>query len=144
MKLTIRRRLNIVVREKKLKTATGFAKAMTDAGYKLSTSQAARYLNDDPSPAMSLPFIEAACNVFQCLPSDLFDITMDITQGETLDPLLAIPQHVKRIVSEQPQRAPVTPISTSESSARKKLPWEDKYGAAGPTLKPLPTPKKER
>ena len=33
MKLTIRSRLNIVVREKKLKTATGFAKAMTEAGY---------------------------------------------------------------------------------------------------------------
>ncbi|GAQ26391.1 hypothetical protein SAMD00023378_0074 [Ralstonia sp. NT80] len=144
MKLTIQSRLNIIVREKKLKTATGFAKAMTDAGYKLSTSQAARYLNEDPSPAMSLPFIEAACNVFQCLPSDLFDITMEITQGETLDPLLAIPQQVKRIVIEAPPRAPVTPLKSSEPPTRKKLPWEDKYGAAGPTLKPLPTPKKEQ
>ncbi len=143
MKLTIRSRLNIVVREKKLKTATGFAKAMTEAGYKLSTSQAARYLNEEPSPAMSLPFIEAACNVFQCLPSDLFDITLELATGEAIDPLLAVPQHVKRIVSDASPPAPVSPIRASEVNARKKLPWEDKYGASGPTLKPLPTPKKD-
>ena len=143
MKLTIRSRLNIVVREKKLKTATGFAKAMTEAGYKLSTSQAARYLNEEPSTAMSLPFIEAACNVFQCLPSDLFDITLELASGEAIDPLLAVPQHVKRIVSDAPPPVPVSPIRASEGNARKKLPWEDKYGASGPTLKPLPTPKKD-
>lgn len=142
MKITIRPRLNIIVLEKKIKTATNLAKVMTEAGYKLSTSQAARYMNDDPPPAMSADFIETACNVFQCLPNELFDITLEVAQDETIDPLLAIPQHAKRITGS-PVQAPVQMISNA-LPAKKKLPWEGKFGAAGPTLKPLPSPNKNK
>lgn len=141
MKLQIRPRLDIVVVEKKIKTATNFAERMTEAGYKLSTSQAARYLNDSPPPAMTVAFIEAACNVLQCLPSDLFDITITTEPGETLDPLLAIPQSAKRLTAKATKEVTAEAVAGAPAKAAKaKLPWQDKYGVAGPKVTPLPAP----
>ncbi len=144
MKISINNRLGILLQETKIKTATGFARAMTANGYKLSTSQAARYINEDPPPAMSLRFIETACNLFQCLPSELFDILITLEPDESINPLLAIPQNAKRLVAK-PGTIPQPPSSpTPEQQAapvRAKLPWEDAYGIAGPTIKPLPKPK---
>jgi len=89
---------------------------------------------------MNVAFIETACNVFQCLPSELFDIKIEMTPEEANDAQQSFPQHVKRIIkaAEEPtSSAPPTAISS-----RKKLPWEEKYGIAGPSLKPLPSTKK--
>lgn len=143
MKLTVKSRLDILVLEKRLKTATSFARAMTANGYKLSTSQAARYLNETPPPAMNVTFIETACNVFKCLPSDLFDITLETFADENVDPLLAIPHHVKRITVATPVATPSPNVSALEATKRKKQPWEDEYGIAGPSIKPLPSPPKK-
>ena len=140
MKIKIRSRLDIILREKKLRTATNFSKEMTLLGYKISTSQASRYLNEDPPPAMTAAFIEAACNLFQCLPSDLFDITIELLPEELIDPLLAIPQHAKQLVIKAPPAKFNAPASAETKKG--KLPWEEKYGAAGPTVKPFPSTKK--
>lgn len=153
MKITIKNRLNVILLETKIKSATGFARAMTALGYKLSTSQAARYINEDPPPAMNIQFIQTACNLFQCLPSDLFDILLVLEPDEQINPLLAIPQNTKRLVATPPlpaqQNSVATPQETPKPSAvdlaaapKQKLPWEDKYGVAGPTVTPFPSPKK--
>ncbi|MBK7366117.1 MAG: helix-turn-helix domain-containing protein [Nitrosomonas sp.] len=139
MKIKIRSRLDIIVREKKIRTATNFAKEMTLLGYKLSTSQAARYLNDDPPPAMTAAFIESACNLFQCLPSDLFHITIELLPEELIDPLLSIPQHAKQLVIKA-SPAKINNPAPAETKKR-KLPWEEEYGVAGPTVKPFPSTK---
>lgn len=152
MKITIKNRLNVILQETKVKSATGFARAMTAMGYKLSTSQAARYINEDPPPAMNLHFIQTACNLFQCLPSELFDILIVLDPDEQINPLLAIPQNAKRLVAtpEQPiqqtsvttpQKAPKQSPADLSAATRQKLPWEDKYGVAGPTVTPFPSPK---
>lgn len=142
MKVTLNNRLGVLLQESKIKTATGFAKAMTAKGYKLSTSQAARYINETPPPAMTLHFIETACNLFQCLPSEFFDILITLDSGEAINPLLAIPQNAKRLVAQPGtlSQSAATPEQLAKP-ARAKLPWEDSFGIAGPTVKPLPKPK---
>jgi hypothetical protein len=53
-----------------------------------------------------LRFVNAACNVLQCLPDDLYDITIDLATGEELDPPLVIPRHaVVRYQQSQPRPA---------------------------------------
>lgn len=146
MKITLNNRLGVLLQESKIKTATGFARAMTARGYKLSTSQAARYINEVPPPAMTLHFIETACNLFQCLPGEFFDILITLEPDEAINPLLAIPQNAKRLVA-QPQSPMQSAAATPEQLAtpvRSKLPWEDSFGIAGPTVKPLPKPKSSK
>ena len=60
------------------------------AGYPLSLSQAAQRNEANPPPAMMVEFIETACNVLQCMPHDLFDMTVFTEAGETLDSALSI------------------------------------------------------
>jgi len=144
MKVQLRSRLGVIIVERKIKTATNFAEAMTMAGYPLSLSQAARYINANPPPAMTVEFIETACNVLQCMPHDLFDITVVTTADETLDPALSIPPSAKRITEAPPPPPPEAPAKSKKSApaaAAAKVPWAEKYGVAGPKIKPLPTPK---
>lgn len=143
MKIQLRSRIGVIIVERKIKTATAFAEAMTAVGYPLSLSQAARYINANPPPAMSVEFIEAACNALQCMPHDLFDITLITEAAETLDPTLSIPPSAKRIVEAPPAppSATDTPEKAAPPAAKAKVPWAEKYGVAGPKMKPLPTPK---
>lgn len=143
MKIQLRSRIGVIIVERRIKTATAFAEAMTAVGYPLSLSQAARYINANPPPAMSVEFIEAACNVLQCMPHDLFDITVITEAGETLDPALSIPPSAKRMVEAAPPApaATATPESATQPAPKAKVPWAEKYGVAGPKMKPLPTPK---
>lgn len=144
MKVQLRSRIGVIIVERKIKTATNFAEAMTVAGYPLSLSQAARYINANPPPAMTVAFIETACNVLQCMPHDLFDITVLTEAGETLDPALSIPPSAKRIVEAAPPPPPPAPAPSPKATpkpAATKVPWAEKYGVSGPKIKPLPTPK---
>lgn len=143
MKVQLRSRIGVIVVERKIKTATNFAEVMTAAGYPLSLSQAARYINANPPPAMTVEFIETACNVLQCMPHDLFDMTVFTEAGEMLDPALSIPPLAKRVV-EAPPPPPPAPASTQKATpkvGKANVPWAEKYGVAGPKIKPLPTPK---
>lgn len=119
---------------------------MTTMGYKLSTSQAARYINEVPPPSMNLHFIETACNLFQCLPSEFFDILITLEPGEEINQLLAIPQNAKRLVAQPVSDSKASSLTPEQLAAptRTKLPWEDTYGIAGPTVKPLPKPKSSK
>ncbi len=83
MKVKVTYRLSVVLAERRIKTATAFAKLMTEYGYSLSTSQATRYLNEgNNAPALSLGFVEAACTVLRCSPGDLYEVVIYHEEGE--------------------------------------------------------------
>lgn len=100
MKITINNRLGILIRQRKLNSASEFARQMTDAGFKMSSSHASRYEKENP-PAFDLKFINVACNVLQCLPNELYDIQVELEPGEEVDPMVILPHHalVKHVSS---------------------------------------------
>ena len=92
MKITIKNRLAVLIRMRGLRSASEFGRRMTEAGYSMSSSHATRFDKED-IPAIDLRFINAACNVLQCLPNDLFDIVIDLDDDEEVDPSFMIPRH---------------------------------------------------
>jgi hypothetical protein len=81
-----------LIRQRKLNSASEFARQMTDAGFKMSSSHASRYEKENP-PAFDLKFINVACNVLQCLPNELYDIQVELEPGEEVDPMVIFPHH---------------------------------------------------
>jgi DNA-binding Xre family transcriptional regulator len=119
MKVTIKNRLAVLIRMRGLRSASEFGRRMTEAGFAMSSSHASRFEKDD-MPATDLRFVNAACNVLQCLPDDLYDITIDLAAGEELDPTLVFPRHaVLRYEQSQPRHAtggvdsaaPIAPVA---------------------------------
>lgn len=106
MRVTIKNRLAVLIRMRGLRSASEFGRRMTEAGFAMSSSHASRFEKDD-MPATDLRFINVACNVLQCLPDDLYDITIDLTAGEELDPTLVLPRHAV-LRYEQSQARPAT------------------------------------
>lgn len=92
MKTTLTNRIAVLIREKQINSASEFGRRMTAAGFPISSSHASRY-EKESAPAFDLNFINAACNVLQCLPNDLYNITIELDEGESLDPTLALPRH---------------------------------------------------
>ena len=92
MKVTLRNRLAVLMRERKIPSAAEFARRMTEAGHSMSRSHATRFTLDAGRP-MDLEFMTAACNVLQCMPNDLFEIDVELAPGESLDPRLTLPRH---------------------------------------------------
>lgn len=111
MKVTIKNRLAVLIRMRGLRSASEFGRRMTEAGFAMSSSHASRFEKDD-MPATDLRFVNAACNVLQCLPDDLYDITIDLAADEEPDPTLVFPRHaVVRYEQSQPRPAPGGVIS---------------------------------
>ncbi len=120
MKITINNRLGILIRQRKLNSASEFARQMTDAGFKMSSSHASRYEKENP-PAFDLKFINVACNVLQCLPNELYDIQVELEPGEEIDPMVILPHHalVKHVSSSiEPEKN--TPVRQPEPPQAKE------------------------
>ncbi len=92
MKVTIKNRLAVLIRMRGLRSASEFGRRMTEAGFPMSASHASRFEKDD-MPATDLRFVNAACNVLQCLPNDLYEITVELAEGEEMDASLTFPRH---------------------------------------------------
>lgn len=92
MKVKIKNRLAVLIRMRGLRSASEFGRRMTEAGFPMSSSHASRFEKDD-MPATDLRFINAACNVLQCLPNDLYEISVELADGEVMDPTLVFPRH---------------------------------------------------
>ena len=128
MKLKIKNRLAVLLRERQIRSASEFGRRMTLAGYPISSSHASRY-EKDPPPAFDLEFVNIACNVLQCLPSDMYEITVELDTGEDIDPALTIPRHALVLGSggTQLHMAPIQPtvnlpeptVSSSGSTSQK-------------------------
>lgn len=91
MKLKLENRLSALLAERGIRSATAFGRELkAQQGYVLSSSQLSRYMQEVP-PAFDLPFVNATCNVLQCLPSDLYKIEATLAPDEKLNPALAFP-----------------------------------------------------
>jgi DNA-binding Xre family transcriptional regulator len=126
MKVTIKNRLAVLIRMRGLRSASEFGRRMTEAGFAMSSSHASRFEKDN-MPATDLRFVNTACNVLQCLPDDLYDITIDLAAGEELDPALVLPRHaVVRYEQAQPRpatggvasAAPLAPVAPTPPTQR--------------------------
>lgn len=118
MKITIKNRLSALIRLRGLRSASEFARRMTEAGFKMSVSHATRFEKED-MPSTDLRFVNAVCNVLQCLPHSLYDIQIELEQSEELDPTLNPPAHavIRRIATGGPQTAlPVASLPVPVSS----------------------------
>lgn len=112
MKITIKNRLAVLIRMRGLRSASEFGRRMTEAGFTLSSSHASRFEKDD-MPATELRFINAACNVLQCLPDDLYEIVIELRDDEELDPSLAIPRHALILRANESMPTQAEPADTS-------------------------------
>lgn len=82
MKIQLKNRLHVLLRERGLRSASQFARRMSaEQGYALSPTHARRYLRD-VAPPWDVRFVTAACNVLQCLPNDLYQIDVDRAEDE--------------------------------------------------------------
>jgi hypothetical protein len=112
MKVELKNQLPALLKARGIRSATAFGKRLTgETGHALSTSQATRYLKDDP-PAFTREFVAAACEVLQCFPSELYAITITLGAEETLDPALEVPHHtvVLREPADPDQPPPEEPV----------------------------------
>jgi len=91
MKIFLKNRLAQLIRQRNINSASEFARQMTAAGFKMSNSHASRYEKED-YPAFDKKFISTACNLLQCLPSDFFEIVIELDPGEELDPMIVLPR----------------------------------------------------
>jgi len=92
MKITLTNRLAVLIRERQISSASEFGRRMTAAGFPMSSSHASRY-EKEAAPAFDLKFLNVACNVLQCLPNELYGITVELDHGEEIDPLVVLPRH---------------------------------------------------
>lgn len=119
MQITIKNRLSVLLRLRGIRSASEFGRRMTAAGFPMSSSHASRFEKED-LPAIDLRFINAACNVLQCMPNDLYDIRLNMEPAEALDPLVEIPRHAVTFREGQitaAQSIPPAEIDTPTSKA---------------------------
>jgi DNA-binding Xre family transcriptional regulator len=113
MKITITNRLAILIRQRKINSATEFGRRMTAAGYPMSSSHASRFEKEN-SPGFDLKFMNAACNILQCTPNELYEMVVEMEPTEAIDPLVTFPRHA--IITRGGNHAPVAampvPITT--------------------------------
>lgn len=117
MKITITNRLAVLIRQRKINSATEFGRRMTAAGYPMSSSHASRYEKDD-SPRFDLKFMNAACNVLQCTPNELYELIIDLEPTEATDPLVTFPRHaiITKDGGSAPVAAPSNPVAPPPTS----------------------------
>ena len=99
MKITITNRIAVLIRERQISSASEFGRRMTAAGFPMSSSHASRY-EKESAPAFDLKFMNTACNVLQCLPNELYGITVELDLNEDIDPLIVLPRHANVVHRE--------------------------------------------
>jgi|JI6StandDraft_1071083.scaffolds.fasta_scaffold649817_2 hypothetical protein len=105
MKISLSNRLSVLLRERRVPSASEFARLMTAAGFTMSSSNASRYERESP-PSFDLTFVATACNVLSCLPNELYGITITLEPGEAIDPRLQVPRHALVVTESSSADAP--------------------------------------
>lgn len=145
MKISISNRLPEMLTQRRIRSATEFGRQMTEAGYRMSSAQASRYVKED-MPSLELRFIEVACNVLQCFPSDLFNITAHLESDEAIDPRVIAPRHAL-LLREEGATAPkptvkVEPPPDHDAAAKADKLKKNYSKDMGPRITPFPMGKK--
>jgi DNA-binding Xre family transcriptional regulator len=134
MQITIKNRLSVLLRMRGIRSASEFGRRMTAAGFPMSSSHASRFEKED-LPAIDLRFINAACNVLQCMPDHLFDIRLDLEPDEVLDPLVDIPRHAAIFREGQVTAAQSIPSAQTIAPTSKATTMPTQPQAAGSKAK---------
>ncbi len=140
MKIILKNRLAELLRKRRIRSASEFGRRMVEAGYPMSSSHATRFEKDDP-PATDIRFVTAACNVLQCMPSDLYEITIEVEPGETIDPVTLVPPAHAVVIKGgiiQHQTLPTPAETPSEPEATAALPTTSGPRSKSPTSKNAP------
>lgn len=122
MNIILKNRLAQLIRQRNINSASEFARRMTAAGFKMSSSHASRYEKED-YPAFDKKFMSTACNLLQCLPSDFFEIVIELDPEEELDPMVVLPRSgvVVKKHSQTHFLASQSPVQEEVSKPEKKL-----------------------
>ena len=106
MRIVVENALPDILAERRIRSATEFARRMAPyLGKTLSTSQVTRYMRDPP-PAFDQQFVGAACSALRCLPTDLYKIRIECEPGEDLADLGGLTKRIE-----------VVPAASDQSSA---------------------------
>lgn len=146
MKISISNRLPELLKQKRVRSASEFGRLMTEAGYRMSSAQASRYVKDD-MPSLEPRFIETACNVLQCFPSELFNITAHLESDEAIDPRVTPPRHAFLLrEAGTPATKPTVaaePPPDHKNVAKASEKFKKNYSQnVGPKITPFPVGKK--
>jgi len=152
MKITIKNRLAILIRQRQINSASEFGRRMTAAGFPMSSSHASRYEKEAP-PGFDVKFLNVACNVLQCTPNELYEIIVELEPGEVVDPMVVLPRHAilyrqeahtatvaashtpAATVTTQPLPPPKAPASESIKDTTRHVETKSRVAAKG---KPAP------
>lgn len=136
MNIKIENRLGLLAKERGIKSAVAFGEKMTkEQGLKLSASQASRYMGDNP-PSFSQDFIQAACELLQCLPNELFSITITLDAEEEMPITMEVPRHAIVLRKKEPTPKPAqkakaekVKVVNKDGGDKKVAPsWSDDVG----------------
>lgn len=87
MKIKLRNRLEVLMRDSGVKSIEEMAQRLTEnQGYKITRTPLSRKFKDD-DVQLPLSLIEALCNELQCLPGDLFETNVSDAPAEFVDDL---------------------------------------------------------
>ena len=113
MRITVENGLREILAERRVPSATEFARRMAPfLGKELSVSQITRYMRDAP-PSFDLKFIEAACNALGCLPTDLFKIRIECGPDDDLSGLGTLSRRVDVVRATAAPSPPPTPAPSA-------------------------------
>ena len=87
MKIKLRNRLEVLMKDSGIQTFEEMAQRLTDAqAWKITRTSLSRKFRDD-DVTLALSMIEAICNELQCLPGDLFETNISEASEEFVDGL---------------------------------------------------------
>lgn len=93
MKIQIENRIGVLAGERGIRNANAFCQQLNkDVGFKISRTQAWRYFSEDP-PAFSIAFTQAVCQLLNCLPNELYSITVTLDENEEIPITMEAPRH---------------------------------------------------
>ncbi|MDG0856812.1 helix-turn-helix domain-containing protein [Roseateles puraquae] len=87
MKIKLKNRLDVLMRDSGVRSVEEMAQRLTDnQKYKITRTPLSRKFKDE-DVTLSLSMIEAICNELQCLPGDLFETEVSDATDEYIDEL---------------------------------------------------------
>ena len=134
MKIRLKNRLDVLMRDSGVRSVEEMAQRLTDnQKYKITRTPLSRKFKDE-DVTLSLSMIEAICNELQCLPGDLFETEVSDATDEYVDELRSRLQPFRygsiRLKKPGAPDSPEVPAATGPAPSPKAVPAKGKKPAA--------------
>lgn len=140
MKITLRNRLDVLMKDSGIGTFEEMSERLTEnQGWKISRSALSRKFRDD-NVTLSMSMIEAICNELQCLPGDLFETNITDASSDDIDNIQSRIQPFRYGMIHKSKAKVESDISESEAKATeraKKKEDDDMSAILGPGVSHL-------